>query len=553
MSRLAWFPDPRDPLTIWAVRVEAVANYRIDWGDGTSTPMAGRSRPTCHTYTAPGRYILAVDGGDPDVSEAVMRGTIPAPTFTLLHHRTLRVTLPAQHEPVHYKIDWGDGTITEHGSDDLEPLHTYPIGYAQPTISVTDEPARTTRSYTAPTMPVTPTTVFRPLEDQSGGARIDLAGFPPGVTVTMHNITQDTSAVAIGEDGTGTFDIKVWASPDRDWWKAARFAWTDPDSGEPRQHVQHARICEWSPGQYGRCACYQNDFPITLDWDDEKPYLITATAAPSAPLAPGEYRIDWGDEVATRHIVGAEGRLDAIHDYRRNREAWIHISGPAGIARRFVGPLKYYGIVRAEDGPVLWWTFGEYPGAEGADPYQPVRIDPGDGRWPIIETLAPRHDRAQHVGTGWNYVESGHYTFIVSAPMTDQFSLSMNMQGTEDAEEGPYDWSVIPENQSVIWQFWPVEVTEGTYTGRFSLYNTLDVDLVNWEIEFDLDPDETEVVTDASPHTVIETATGRWRITGASPIQPHTSIDVFFTVRPATKPPVFPINVRTIPPSWPLA
>lgn len=547
---LLWWADPVDPLAVWAICPTAHAPYTLYWDDGASTRMAASSAPIRHTYSQPDQYLLVAITPQAATADVVVRGERADTVFTLdSDERTVTAALPPLPEPVLYQVDWGDGTVTKHDATDLSPAHTYRIGFGSPTITVTDVPARWTTRYTGPTISGVPRIVFRPDPSKRGIGRIDLAGLPPGVTLAMENNRDFKKAwsdpVDVGPDGTAAFDLTLWTWPSSDWWRWARVTWTDPDTHEPRQLTQHMRICEWTTDQYGHCACYQNQIPITIDWDTDHPYVITATAA---PIPPGDYTISWGDGHTTPYTVREEQRLDATHDYGSNQCAWISITGPPGTGHRFVRPLPIQSIEDTDYGPVLWWAIetGE-PGT--VDPYRPVRIDPGDGRWPIIDTLAPSVDPQYKCGTGWNYAGgAGTWTSRISAPMTDEFEFTYTQY--MDRGYGGTDYDIPPDRLTLSWQFVVGTVTDTSYTGSFTLAKTTAYP-GDWYMEFRLGPGET--LTDAGPHIITDLGDLWWRITGTVPVPGFDKLQFDIRVEPATKPPVFPLDVRTVPPSLPLS
>jgi len=543
-----WLADPDNPVSVWAVCSPADAYYTLYWGDGTSTPMAPTSAPIRHTYPRAGQYTLAAITTSVATTDVVVRGQRADTTFTLDGDgRTVHAELPQVEEPLQYQVDWGDGAVTQHGADDLSPAHTYQPGFGVAMIAVTDVPARWTVRYTGPTISGFPQAVFRPDTENLGYGQIDLTGFPPGVTVSAEylsdNLKQFAEPVDTEDDGTATFYFKLWSWPFSDWWRWARFTWTDPDTSEQMQLTQHMRVCEWDNTRYGRCACVENAIPITLDWDTDRPYVITATAT---PVPAGDYTIEWGDGHTTQHTVGDLQRMDVTHDYGSNQAVWISISGPPGTGRRFVRPHTIDHIESTSYGPVLWWA-AETGDADSLDPYRPVRIDPGDGRWPHIDTVSCSVDPRNRCGTGWNYADVGQYVSRISAPMTDSYEFPYTQES--DGGFGGTDYNILPDAPELSWTFSVGTATENYYTGTFTLAKSTAYP-ADWQMEFSLGPGE--VLADAGPHTVSDLGNQRWRITSTVQVPGFDKLQFDIRVDPATDPRVLPLDVRTVPPSLPL-
>lgn len=549
---LLWWADPIEPLAAWAVRSTVDVPYILSWGDGTSTPMASSSKPVRHSYNVPGVYPLLAIAVPSVTAEIVVRGSRPHTTFTLGHDGcTVTATLPAVPQPVLYRIDWGDGIVTDHDGADLSPSHTYRSGFGTPKIAVTDVPARWTIRYTGPTIPAAPAvprTMFQLTgAEHLGDGIIHLTGFPPGVVVetlysTSKTQTGYTSAepVTVKPDGAASVPVSLITDAHWDWWRWARLTWTDPDSGEPRQHTQHMRIREWSPDHYGPCEGFQNDFPVTLDWEDDRPYVITATAA---PIQAGNYDISWGDGQVTHHTVGDEQRLDVTHNYGANIRAWIHISGPSGSARRCARPLALDYVTK--QGPFSYYFYWarDTIDAGGADPYRPVRIHIDDGRWPMISTLTPSHDPRLQCGTLINRGnDAGIYTMHFTAPMTAfEYVLKTDGSSSEDPDDGD-----LPPFADVWWRF----VADTATTGHFTLENPHWSDYgPGWSIYFRSPPDSPPLKITPNMSSLGE---GRWKVAGNDPLPGKSSIRIDIYIESPGYPDFYPFEVRTFPLAYPM-
>lgn len=592
-SRFEWWPDPLNPHAIRALWVGAGWHYTLEWGhvgsDGkpaTDAVMFWEVIPKHHVYPQAGRYTLIGRPGlphaNPVSADITLRNTLkPEAAFELLgDQRSVRATLERHDELVRYRIEWGDGTVTEHDVNDLTPAHEYPAGFGTPKITVHDLPARRQATFVGPEIPDPPdresdprmqfrTTKGKP--DWLG--ELELFGFPPNTAVELG--PAGSSSGGYTPPGTVTTDGSGYASREYkllddlwlfdDWWQVyAR--WTDPVTKRWRQMWLPIQWCEYAggpsddPTKVGPCwqpstpriPC--NQFPLLVDWEIAAPHVITLYTATPGP--PGDWQVDWGDGT-TETVAAPEGRLRVTRDYGGIRNVWVTVTRPDGrVARRRLRQMQPRFETWNDGSLAIFWQHEEHANVKeppcnlkDCDPYTVVRIDSGDGR-PLQQRARPSLHCPDSSGNGISYAAPGTYQIAVYAPMSVT-RYGTHEQKTRGHGEGEFDIREDRPAPHPLTQSFHVGQTSqrGSYTAWFVITNPSDA-AVPWELEFTLDAPAvlSEVSCWRGEATKTDLGAGRWRITGTTPVPSRDTTRLDITVDPCGDPRVWPTAI-SLPPA----
>ncbi|WP_367139620.1 hypothetical protein [Saccharothrix sp. HUAS TT1] len=580
-SRLDWFPDPTDPLAVRAAWFGAGWHYTLEWGDGTRDRLLFWQPPRRHVYPAPGRYTAVATAelahSKPVSMQVVLRPTLtPQAGFELIPDTTrVRATLEHHDEQVLYRVDWGDGRVSQHDVHDLAPEHEYLPGIGTPTITVVDVPARRTGRFTGPEIPDPPLPESGPrtewrLTTPLGSGRLDLHGFPAHTTVELGRAgwgsgSTPPGTVVTDAHGRAARDYTLWPTnaPWLDDWQSIHVRWTDPDNGRFRQRWQPVQVCEWLGGpKHDDTVCQEpnpsqrnsprnpcNELPLTVDWEIGSPQIVTLTCAPAVD---GTWTVEWGDDVTDQVPVQRGGFFTATHDYGRLREVWPKVTDPRGrVGRRRLRQIRPKPRTWT-DGSLAIFQEWEQHVADCAylgycDPYSVMRVDCGDGR-PLAQVHRPSLVCPDRSGNGFSYAAPGSYLVTIHGPMSEPVTYT-HVQKTKSGL-GEAEFPIREPANPLTQTFHVGDVSKpDRYTAWFEITNSA-TEPVPWRLDFTLAAPArlADVRSWVGTASVTDLGGGKWRITCDTPARPRDPFRVEITVEPCGSPRVWPADIHLSPP-----
>lgn len=557
-SEFHWSPDPIHPHAISAKWTGAPWNYRIEWGDGQYTDMAHWQSPARHLYAAAStrtlRGIPDLPGGVPvDMQATVRDWVIPQVTAMLLDDgHTVRMAVPQVADPVRWRVNWGDGTVSDHGAGDA-PEHTYEWGFGAPAIAVTDVPSRRSDSVTGPEIgPAPPQPAgyqgfcFEFVERVGNTRRFVLhgGGMPAGEEISYYrSAAQDWFRTAVA-DNRGeihvSLDVEVSSSTD-DMWRS--YGVSSPT---------HGRV--WVPL---RAPAFEADEPqLTYQMHPADTRTLTFSVFPA--LA-GEYHVDYGDGHAETITVDRVPLL-ATRRYPSGNDYQVTVTLPDGrtATRQVVGSFPCppcYNANYPGSCMVGWWITGSWCGAcgqKGGEHFSPVEIS--DHYHAPMQIHLPDEPG----GSGWSNVYGfggftpGVYTFDFRTPLNPPWSHDVTIAKAGARRFGRWvDLFSIdddePGQEPLTAWFGDVTEWDGGYKGTFQINNHGDGAAQGAVVEFELaDP---AVLREVWPSTASFTELGdnRWRITTTATIPPDMGISVGARIEPPGKTRKWPDSITAKP------
>lgn len=319
--------------------------------------------------------------------------------------------------------------------------------------------------------------------------------------------------------------------------------------GGPTQTDPNQWIC-WTPGHYPSPLPPQCDIPVEVDWNIGSPAVITLRSA----LGPnGIWTVAWGDG-KTEKVTVANQRFEATHDYGKYGSYWAVVTDPEGKkGRRRLRPLKplpqYW-----KDGSLAIFQEYEVHGNKlgeilACDCYSVMRVDCGDGR-PLYQVHRPSGYCSDRSGNGFSYATPGTYKVTMYGPMTDPITYT-HVQKTRGMRDGVFDITEqSPPSSPLSHTFHPDALKPTYYTAFFRITNASDVP-APWQLEFTLD--NPAVLTDIycwrGEATKTDLGNQRWRITGSHPVIKGDPTRLDITVDPCGNPRVWPSDIQLTTPS----
>lgn len=396
--RIAWRPDPRDGLTVWAQWVGAPATYALHWGDGAvEHPNPGA--PVRHTYPEPGAYTISAG---PAGGAIAFRDTVFVRT-----HTTPQVALAASgdnpniwelefNEPEYrliswYRVDWGDGTAPQEvaGPQGARVAH----GYRDSTYTVTIRDLAAQRwmqddiTVTAPAQD--PDFAFTyPDPARPRTVRATCAGLRPGKTARLDwgdGTTTRPEFTATGQVADHTYPT--------DGTRIVQGFYADGTGGGAAWDVTvpaRQRLTKPAP-----------HIAVTVDTINDK--AVWAVYVGSAT----DYTLHWGDGTTTRrlwwqgpvkHAYTEYGRylVRGVNDDGAQQSAWVELAPPPPPS---TGPEIHGGELAV----ALRWNQSTRPGSWRVTwpDWEPETLLPTPGEWVTRPALPGRRPvTATHVSSG---------------------------------------------------------------------------------------------------------------------------------------------------------
>lgn len=574
-ARLEWYPDPANPLAVRASWFGAGWHYRLQWGDGTSERVLFWQPPVRHAYPKPGAYtIVATSELDNRITvsvQIVLRDYQQPPVTAELvdpNHKRVRLTLPTVADPVRFEVNWGDGTVTEHGVADTEPEHEYPAHFTgKPTILVRDMPARRAASLVGPDIPgPEPITrgqwSFHPTFLPSGNPPDDErptsikgafrgVGLTPNtdVTVRFHWSVYETdyAHTRTNDQGEATCVIPGdtgWTAPSAQWYYphfSAKGYEADRRLSTFTQIPIITRESGWMDG------------PTWLyTFSDDDPWLISlAMISPAA----GTYQVNWGDGTPTSEVECDGVVFTADHQFAHTvSRTTISVTGPDGrTTTRDLAAVDLYEpyISRNDDvlGVRVRTTIKHLQGA-GVD--CPVHID-----WQhefSDDKLPWEYRPASPVGMNaldhWyrNEWRGKQVTITTTAPLREPQVKTLTIPALRIRDVVQKDPPGVveppppqPSPNPLTQTFHVNELKPAWYSAWFQITNN-SRRAAPWQVEFTLPA--PAVLKDVSSWRGNATKTdlggGRWRITCDQPVPAQDSTRLDITVEPCGDPRIWP-------------
>ncbi|HLT10302.1 MAG TPA: cellulose binding domain-containing protein [Micromonosporaceae bacterium] len=554
---LQWSPDASDPLAVWARWFGAPGSYTMKWGDGTEDRMATWQPPKKHVYASAGTYqatCIADLHAEWTISTdiTVRAALVPQASFALVApgSNQVRATLGPVAAPVRYQIDWGDHIVTEHGANDLAPVHEYAWNTTAPAIVVRDVPARRLGRFTGPDIGPVPTPTVLDgffLEYVSEDAdhrrfRLRGGGLAPGATATWypHHLSwfREVTADANGEV-TDEVDIRRGTTADMDdrWLSFGIVGDT-----VPRQYI---------PVHPKRAAAGAAD--LTYQIDPANPHTLTFSATP--PML-GEHMIDFGDGVQTTVDVQALP-MKVKHTYTQTADITATVTLPDG--RTAVRGV--HGYTPAEPcfnhyypGSVsVTWLFNGWPehgcpagGRRGIDGYTPVIID--NGYHVPHQIHRPDNRDGWHIYFGYGMPVGTHvFDYTSTFLPTTEHPVTVTKAAFRRLQPPPVEEGILldPNAEVTAW-FGDVVEWDGGYSGKFFVTNHTDAP-VGWSVDFTIDA--PAVVREVWPDSVelVQVSDTAWRLKSTQPLGTGAQIEVGVRIEPPGEPDQFPRDITAAP------
>jgi PKD repeat protein len=473
---------------------DTISSWFIQWGDGSTTTVAGAATSATKTYADNGSYTITVTATDEDGSYTATRALTVnnvAPTLTIggpstraegaTYTLTLASSDPGADTLSSWTIFWGDGTSSTVAGNATTASKIYADnGSYTITATATDEDG----TYASNNKSVTITNVA------------------PTITVTGGGTVQAASAYTIGFGATdpGADTITSWT-----------IDWGDGTTTTHAGSVSSASRTYATPGSYG----------IVVRATDEDgthaaaPHAVTVTALPisitatgtgsglegspytltlgATNLAVGTWSIAWGDGTTTTH---AGSVTSATHTYADNGN---YVVTAVAIAGGVNYPAASHAVAIANVAPTFTVVAGS--GAEGS----PITLqlgasDPGDDTvswaidWGDGTTAAATGNARTLLKT---YADSGVYTIRITPSDEDGTYAAITRSAT--IVDVPPTFSITAPGVARV---------GSDYTIRFSASDVGADTITAWTIDWG-DGTTTTLAADAT------TATHRFTTSGA--------------------------------------
>ena len=539
-SEIQWSPDVVTGRAVWLLWFGAPWDYEVAWGDGSTSDQGYWSEAVKHTYSTGGTYTVTctpdLPGSSPSRTQVTVRDfRSPQVTAQLLDdRRTVALDVPHVPDPVRWRVDWGDGTVTEHGAEET-PGHTYTGGFGKPTITVTDVPSQRATTLTGPEIGPAPQP---PPTDVSGwfwrytgrNRRFVLYGgnIDPGTEVRWSDWTWNQVRTATADDRGQVaigYDMPEPIYPDWDTWRSYTV-----------QHRQNgSTVTRFVPVHVPRAQAGTPD--VVYDVNSDDPQRLEFSVLPAQT---GAHHVDFGD--GTDQVVHVdEPPLRVSHRYTSGGPFQVRITLPDGRTtetRRVAdgdpnpcGPS--YNPHYPGRANVSWWFPAASCGKKMIDPFDPVVMQ-------VDEHMPHRHHCPNkdgfNSGYGYQFTSTGWKTFEFLAPLSKWRTTGVTIEKLEKAapQQRGFDIQVTDEDSDLTAWFGDVTEWDGGYSGRFTVHNAGEQEVPGWQVEFALA--EPGVLREAWPRAeVAELGGGRWRISSTTPIPAFTDAVVTARVEPPGK------------------
>ena len=538
---ILWDLDPDQATTVWAVGQGLGWHYTLYWGDGTHRDMTWQSQAVPKRYTVAGTYtVLAVSSlySTWTASAVIPVRDFVAPTVSaqlLDDRRTVALEVPPVADPVRWRVDWGDGTVTEHGAEET-PGHTYEWNTGAATITVTDVPSQRATTLTGPTIGPAPQP---PPTDVSGwfwrytgrNRRFVLYGTAdPRTEVRWSSWSWDQVRTATADDRGQVaigYDMPEPIYPGWDTWRSYTV-----------QHRQNgATVTQFVPVHVPRAQDGTPD--VVYDLDEADAQRLTLSVLPAQT---GTHHVDFGDGTDQQVHVD-EPPLRVVHRYTSSGPFQVRITLPDGRTtepRRIAagdpnpcGPAynpHYPGLAN-----VTWWFPAEGCGKKMVDPFDPVVMHVDDHM--PHQLHCPNAD-GFNTAYGYQFTSTGWKTFGFLAPLSAWRTTGVTIEQVETRQprQRGFEMHIEDDTPDLPAEFQQGTAWEGGYSGEFTVDNHTEREVGPWQLEFTLPPDARAAeVWPADQHNVVSLGAGRWRVSCDSPIPASTTAHVGVRVEPCGK------------------